>query len=52
MEEQQRLEAALLAEEDAVRVAENEKAKSRAAIEHAGASKKIAELEAQKRIDA
>ncbi|XP_075486115.1 U-box domain-containing protein 35-like isoform X2 [Primulina tabacum] len=52
MEEQQRLGAARLAEEEAVRVAENEKAKSRAALEHAEASKRIAELEAQKRISA
>ncbi|XP_073129749.1 U-box domain-containing protein 35-like [Henckelia pumila] len=51
-EEQQRLEVARFAGEDAVRVAENEKAKSRAAIEHAEASKRIAEVEAQKRISA
>lgn len=52
MEEQQRLEEARLAEESALALAEREKAKSRAAIEHAEAAQRIAELEAQKRISA
>ncbi|KAL3844341.1 hypothetical protein ACJIZ3_001744 [Penstemon smallii] len=52
MEEQQRLEEARLAEEAAIAMAEKEKAKSRAAIEHAEAARRIAELEAQKRINA
>ncbi|CAN4075791.1 unnamed protein product [Withania somnifera] len=52
MEEKQRLEEARLAEEAALALAEREKAKSRAAIEHAEASHRLAELEAQKRISA
>lgn len=52
MEEEQRLEEARLAEEAALAIAEKEKAKSRAAIEAAEAAKRIAELEAQKRINA
>ncbi|CAK9140594.1 unnamed protein product [Ilex paraguariensis] len=52
MEEQQRLEEARLAEEAALALAEKEKAKSRAAMEAAEAAQRIAELEAQKRINA
>ncbi|XP_062164924.1 U-box domain-containing protein 52 [Alnus glutinosa] len=51
-EEERRLEEARLAEEAALAIAEKEKAKSRAAIEAAEAAKRIAELEAQKRITA
>ncbi|KAL9177191.1 hypothetical protein ABFS82_01G043100 [Erythranthe guttata] len=52
IEEQKRLEDARLAEEAALAVAEKEKAKSKAALEHAEAAQRIAELEAQKRINA
>ncbi|KAG8375327.1 hypothetical protein BUALT_Bualt10G0088700 [Buddleja alternifolia] len=52
MEEQQRLEEARLAEEAALALADKEKAKSKAALEHAEAAQRIAELEAQKRINA
>ncbi|CAK9165941.1 unnamed protein product [Ilex paraguariensis] len=52
MEEQQRLEEARLSEEAALAIAEKEKAKCRAAIEAAEAAQRIAELEAQKRINA
>ncbi|PSR93579.1 Serine/threonine-protein kinase [Actinidia chinensis var. chinensis] len=52
MEEEQRLEEARLAEEAALAIVEREKAKSRAAIEHAEAAQRIAELESQKRINA
>ncbi|XP_060179567.1 U-box domain-containing protein 52-like [Lycium barbarum] len=52
MEEQRRLEEARLAEEAALALAEKEKAKSRAAIEHAEAAQRLAELESQKRISA
>ncbi|KAL2472305.1 Protein kinase protein with adenine nucleotide alpha hydrolase-like domain [Abeliophyllum distichum] len=52
MEEQRRLEEAQLAEEAALALVEKEKAKSRAALEHAEAAQRIAELEAQKRISA
>ncbi|XP_041022472.1 U-box domain-containing protein 52-like isoform X1 [Juglans microcarpa x Juglans regia] len=52
LEEVRRLEDAQLAEEAALATAEKEKAKSRAAIEAASAAKRIAELEAQKRINA
>ncbi|KAF9617885.1 hypothetical protein IFM89_039104 [Coptis chinensis] len=52
MEEQQRLEEARLAEEAALSIAEKEKARCRAALEAAEAAKRIAELEAQKRINA
>ncbi|KAL0374672.1 UNVERIFIED_CONTAM: U-box domain-containing protein 34 [Sesamum radiatum] len=52
VEEQQRLEEARLAEEAALAIAEKEKEKCRAAIEKAEAAQRIAELEAQKRINA
>lgn len=52
LEEQQRLDEARLAEEAALALAEKEKAKSRAAIEHAEAAQRIANIEAQKRISA
>ncbi|KAK1367632.1 U-box domain-containing protein 52 [Heracleum sosnowskyi] len=52
MEEEQRLEEAQLAEEKALAHADREKAKSKAAIEHAEASQRLAEIEAQKRISA
>ena len=52
MEEEQRLEEARLAEEAALAIAEKEKAKSRAAINAAEASQRIAELESQKRVNA
>ncbi|XP_016490634.1 U-box domain-containing protein 52 isoform X1 [Nicotiana tabacum] len=51
-EEQRRLEEARFAEEAALALAEKEKAKSRAALEHAEAAQRLAELEAQKRINA
>lgn len=52
MEEQKRLEEARLAEEAALALAAKEKAKSKAALEHAEAAQRVAELEAQKRINA
>ncbi|KAJ8758601.1 hypothetical protein K2173_000322 [Erythroxylum novogranatense] len=52
MEEERRLEEARLAEETAMAIVEKEKAKSRAAIEAAEAAQRLAELEAQKRINA
>lgn len=52
MEEQRRLEEARLAEEAALILADKEKAKCKAALEAAEAAKRIAELEAQKRINA
>ncbi|XP_019054017.1 PREDICTED: U-box domain-containing protein 35-like [Nelumbo nucifera] len=52
MEEEQRLEEARMAEEAALAIAEREKAKCKAAIEAAEAAQRIAELEAQKRINA
>ncbi|KAI4376372.1 hypothetical protein MLD38_014141 [Melastoma candidum] len=52
IEEQRRLEEAQLKGEAAMALAEKERTKSRAAIEHAEAAKKIAELEAQKRMNA
>lgn len=52
MEEQQRLEEARLSEEAALAIAEKEKAKCRMAIEAAEAAQRLAELEAQKRINA
>ncbi|KAG0491321.1 hypothetical protein HPP92_004719 [Vanilla planifolia] len=52
MEEEHRLEEARLAEEAALAMMEQEKAKAKAAIEAAEASKRIAELEARKRVDA
>ncbi|KAJ9689187.1 hypothetical protein PVL29_014713 [Vitis rotundifolia] len=51
-EEAQRLGEARLAEEAALATAEREKAKAKAALEAAEASQRIAELEAQKRINA
>ncbi|KAM7268233.1 hypothetical protein ACFE04_010399 [Oxalis oulophora] len=51
-EEEQKLEEARLAEEAALAIAEREKAKSRAAIEAAEAAQRIAQIEAQKRINA
>ncbi|KZV31705.1 U-box domain-containing protein 35-like [Dorcoceras hygrometricum] len=50
--QQKRLEEARLSEETALAIAKREKAKSKAALEHAEASRRIAELEAQKRISA
>ncbi|XP_010252203.1 PREDICTED: U-box domain-containing protein 35-like isoform X2 [Nelumbo nucifera] len=52
MEEERRLEEARLAEEAALAIAEKEKAKCKAAIEAAEAAQRIAELEAQKRLNA
>lgn len=52
IEEQQKFEQAQLAEEAALAIAEKEKAKTKAAIEAAEASQRIAELEAQKRMNA
>lgn len=52
MEEERRLEEARIAEEAALAIAEKEKAKSKAAIEAAEASQRIAELESQKRVNA
>ncbi|KAA8541518.1 hypothetical protein F0562_022670 [Nyssa sinensis] len=52
IEEERRLEEARLAEEAALAIAEKEKAKYRAAMETAEAAQRIAELEAQKRINA
>lgn len=52
LEEQQKLEEARLAEEAALALAEKEKAKCKAAIEAAQAAQRIAELEAQKRMNA
>ncbi|XP_010913853.1 U-box domain-containing protein 35 [Elaeis guineensis] len=52
MEEERRLEEARMAEEAALALVEREKARCKAAIEAAEASKRIAELEAQKRINA
>ncbi|CAK8568761.1 unnamed protein product [Lathyrus sativus] len=52
LEEERRLEEARLAEEAALAIAKQEKEKSRAAIEAAEAQKRIAELEAQKRLQA
>ncbi|GAB2276132.1 hypothetical protein Dimus_010870 [Dionaea muscipula] len=51
-EELLRMEEARLAEEAALAIAEKEKAKCRAALEAAEAAQKIAELEAQRRINA
>ncbi|KAH0646980.1 hypothetical protein KY284_034864 [Solanum tuberosum] len=51
-EEQRRIEEARFAEEAALALAEKEKAKSRAALEHAEAAQRLAELESQKRINA
>ncbi|ERN12552.1 U-box domain-containing protein 35 isoform X1 [Amborella trichopoda] len=52
MEEEHRLEEAMLAEEAARAVAEKEKAKCKAAMEAAEAAQRIAELESQKRRNA
>lgn len=52
MEEQQRIEEARQVEEAALAIAEREKEKAKAAIEAAEASQRIAEMEAQKRIEA
>ncbi|XP_075518127.1 U-box domain-containing protein 35-like isoform X3 [Primulina tabacum] len=52
IEEQKRLEEARLSEEAALALAKKEKDKSKATFEHAEASRRIAELEAQKRINA
>ncbi|XXG70959.1 hypothetical protein AAC387_Pa07g0318 [Persea americana] len=52
IEEEQRLEESRLAGESAIAIVEKEKAKARAAMEAAEAHKRIAELEAQKRINA
>ncbi|XP_058068614.1 U-box domain-containing protein 52-like [Magnolia sinica] len=52
MEEEQKLEEARMAEEAALAIAEKEKAKCKMAIEAAEAAQRIAELEAQKRINA
>ncbi|XP_039029562.1 U-box domain-containing protein 35-like [Hibiscus syriacus] len=52
MEEERRLEEARLAKEAALVIAEQEKAKSRAALEAAEAARRIAELESQKRVNA
>lgn len=49
LEEERKLEEARIAEESALAVVEKEKAKSRAAIEHAEAAQRLAEMEAQKR---
>ncbi|KAK1369992.1 U-box domain-containing protein 52-like [Heracleum sosnowskyi] len=49
LEEERKLEEARIAEESALAVVEKEKAKSRAAIEHAEAAQRLAEIEAQKR---
>uniref|UniRef100_A0A7N0TWQ0 RING-type E3 ubiquitin transferase n=1 Tax=Kalanchoe fedtschenkoi TaxID=63787 RepID=A0A7N0TWQ0_KALFE len=52
LDEERRLEEAQLAEEAAMATVERERAKSRAAIAHAEAAQRIAEMEAQKRITA
>ncbi|KAE8691420.1 DNA topoisomerase isoform 1 [Hibiscus syriacus] len=52
MEEERRLEEARLAEEAALAIAEQDKAKSRAALEAAEAARRIAELESQKIVNA
>lgn len=52
IEEERKLGDARLAEEAALAIVERERAKSKAAIEAAEASKRIADLEAQKRINA
>ncbi|KAI9124612.1 hypothetical protein K1719_004534 [Acacia pycnantha] len=51
LEEQKKLEEARMAEEAALALAEREKAKCRAALEAVEATKKIEELEAQKRMN-
>lgn len=52
MEEEQRLEEARHAEENALALVKQERLKCKAALEAAEASQRIAELEAQKRINA
>ncbi|KAE8680950.1 transcription factor MYB1R1-like isoform X1 [Hibiscus syriacus] len=52
MEEERRLKAAWLVEEAALTVVEQEKAKSKAAMEAAEAARRTAELESQKRVKA
>lgn len=52
LEEEQKLEEARLAEEAALALAEKEKLKCKAAIEAAEQAQRIAELEAQKRLNA
>ncbi|KAK7358469.1 hypothetical protein VNO77_00397 [Canavalia gladiata] len=52
LEEQRKLEEARIAEEAALAIAEREKAKCKAAMETAEVHRRIAELEAQKRISA
>ncbi|XP_031500914.1 U-box domain-containing protein 35-like isoform X2 [Nymphaea colorata] len=52
MEGEHKLDAARIAGETALAIAENEKAKCKAAIEAAEAAQRIAELEAQKRLNA
>ncbi|KAK6272866.1 hypothetical protein POUND7_009949 [Theobroma cacao] len=52
LQEEQKIEEARLSEEAALSLAEKEKAKCKAAIEAAQAAQRIAELEAQKRINA
>ncbi|KAK8558928.1 hypothetical protein V6N12_042220 [Hibiscus sabdariffa] len=52
MEEERRLEEARLAEEAALAIAEQEKARSKAAMEAAEAARRIAEHESQKRVNA
>ncbi|KAK4783562.1 hypothetical protein SAY86_007936 [Trapa natans] len=52
LQEEQKLEEARMGEEAALELAEREKAKCRAAMETADAAQKIAEKEAQKRINA
>ncbi|XP_068642594.1 U-box domain-containing protein 35-like [Aristolochia californica] len=52
IEEEHRLEEARMAEEAALAIAEKEKAKCKAAMEAAEAAQRIAELEAQKRMNA
>ncbi|MCH98700.1 U-box domain-containing protein 35-like, partial [Trifolium medium] len=49
LDEQRKMEDARFSEETALAIAEKEKAKSKVAMEAAEASRKIAELEAQKR---
>ncbi|CAK8579418.1 unnamed protein product [Lathyrus sativus] len=51
-DEQRKVEDAKLSEETAMAVAEKERVKSKVAMEAAEASRKIAELEARKRVDA
>lgn len=51
IEEERRLDEARLTEEEALVTAEREKAKCRAAMETAEAAQRIAEQEAQRRID-